>query len=176
MITAPWLQFASLLILAGIFSLLGFLALPKLIQLLLERFASSQIAIAYAQIVEPSLSSVQIIFGLAIADIILLLIKPILNLSFLEITLSLSIAIATFFLGYQLINRCFRFYIEENINKGRKLDAEILLGSTVMLNLALGFIVIAIFAETHEINIFSLLASIGIGREISMGTCRNKKL
>lgn len=163
MITAPWLQFASLLILAGIFSLLGFLALPKLIQLLLERFASSQIAIAYAQIVEPSLSLVQIIFGLAIADIILLLIKSILNLSFLEITLSLSIAIATFFLGYQLINRCFRFYIEENINKGRKLDAELLLGSKVMLNLALGFIVIAIFAETHEINIFSLLASIGIG-------------
>ncbi len=86
----PWLQILGLLILLGSLAFLGFLALPKLSQFLLERFASSQIAIAYKQIVEPSLLLIQIVFGLAIADIFLLQIKPIIKISFLEILLSLS--------------------------------------------------------------------------------------
>ena len=51
----PLLQIASLLVLLGSSAILVFLALPKLSQFLLERFASSHIAIAYLQIVEPSL-------------------------------------------------------------------------------------------------------------------------
>ncbi len=53
----PLLRIGGFLILLGS---LGFLALPKLSQLLLERFASSPIAIAYKQIVEPSLSLILI--------------------------------------------------------------------------------------------------------------------
>ena len=66
----PWLQLGNLLLLTGSLAFLGFLALPKLSQFLLERFASSQIAIAYKQIVEPSFSLIQTVFGLAIALLI----------------------------------------------------------------------------------------------------------
>ncbi len=162
-VIAPWLQLISLLVLIGILAFLGFLTLPKLSQFLLKRFASSEIEVAYEQIVEPSLSLIQIIWGLAIADILLLLIIPFAKVSFLEIPLSLSIAIATYFLGTQIITRVFSFYVENIVDKGRKIDAEFLIITRVLILLSVVFIVITIFAETHEIDIFGLLASIGIG-------------
>ena len=160
---APLLQLGGLLLLTGSLALLGFLALPKLSQFLLERFASSQMAIAYRQIVEPSLSLIQIVFGLAIADMLLLLLKPITKISFLEINLGLSVAIALCYLAYQLISRFFRFYVEDTVNQGRKLDADFFVVSKILAILAIFFVIITIFAETHEIDIFGLLASIGIG-------------
>ena len=159
----PWSQLISLLVLTGIFAFLGFLALPKLSQFLLERFASSEIAIAYKQLVEPSLSLIQIIWGLASADMLLLLVMPIAKISFLEIPLGLSIAIATYFLGSQIITRFFRLYVEDKVNKGRKIDAEFLVIIRVLVLLALVFVIITIFSEIHQIDIFGLLASIGIG-------------
>ena len=101
----PFLQVASLLVLTGSLAFLEFLAFPKLSQFLLERFASSQIAIDYKEIVEPSLPLIQKVFGLAIADIFLLLLKPIIKISFLETTLGLSVAIALCYLAHQLISR-----------------------------------------------------------------------
>ena len=160
---APLFEFGSLLVLAGSLAFLGFLAFPKLSQFLLERFASSEIAIAYKEIVEPSLSLIQIVLGIAIADILLLLTKSRTKISFLEIILSLSAAIMVIYLGYQLINRFFSFYVEEALNKGRKLDAEFFLIARILASLAIAIVVITIFAETHEIDIFGLLASIGIG-------------
>ncbi|MGK7948784.1 MAG: mechanosensitive ion channel family protein [Xenococcaceae cyanobacterium] len=160
---APLLQLGGLLLLTGSLALLGFLALPKLSQFLLERFASSQMAIAYRQIVEPSLSLIQIVFGLAIADLLLLLLKPITKISFLEINLGLSVAIALCYLAYQLISRFFRFYVEDTVNQGRKLDADFFVVSKILAILAIFFVIITIFAETHEIDILGLLASIGIG-------------
>ncbi len=159
----PWSQLIGLLVLTGIFAFLGFLALPKLSQFLLERFASSETAIAYKQLVEPSLSLIQIILGLAIADILLLLVRSIAKISFLEIPLGLSIAIATYFLGSQIITRFFSLYVEDKVNKGRKIDAEFLVIIRVLVLSALVFVIITIFSEIHQIDIFGLLASIGIG-------------
>ncbi len=160
---APLLQLGGLLLLTGSLAFLGFLAFPKLSQFLLERFTSSQIATAYRQIIEPDLSLIQSVFALAIADIIFLLVGQVAKISFLEILLSLSVAIATSYLGYKLIGKYFSLYVEDAVDKGRKLDAEFLLVIKVVANFVLVFIVIAIFAETHEIDIFGLLASIGIG-------------
>ena len=160
---SPLLQIGGFLILFGSLAFLGFLALPKLSEFLLERFASSPIAIAYKQIVEPSLSLIQTILGMAIADIFLLLVLPKNQASFLEFILGLSIAVALCYLGYQLISRFLRFYVEETIDKGRKIDADLFLVSKFLLTLAIFFIIITIFAETHKIDIFGLLASIGIG-------------
>ena len=162
----PWHQLGNLLLLVlltGSLAFLGFLALPRLSRFLLERFTSSQITIAYQQIIEPSISLIQIAFGLAIADIFLLLLRPITKISFLEITLGLSVTISICILAYQLISRVFRFYVEETVKKGRKLDADFFLISKITATLAVFFVVITIFAETHEIDIFGLLASIGIG-------------
>ena len=157
---APLLQLGRLLLLTGSLAFLSFLAVPKLSQFLLERFASSQIAIAYKQIIEPSLSLIQIVFGLAIADIILLFLKPVTQISFLEIILGLSVTLSLCTLAYRLISRCFRFYVEETFNQGRKLDADFFQVSKILANLAIFLVVITIFAETHEIDIFGLLASI----------------
>ncbi len=158
----PELQLISLLVLAGLLAFLGFLAFPKLSQFLLERFASPQTLLAYQQIVEPSLFLIQIVFGLAIADIILLLLKPIIKLYLLEINLSLTVAIIIVYLGYQLINRTFSIYIEDSLNKARKLDDEFFLGGKILANLVILFIVTTIFCKTHNIDIFALITSIGI--------------
>ncbi len=161
--SAPLLQLGSLLVLTGSLAFLGFLALPKLSQFLLERFASSQITIDYKEIVEPSLPLIQKVFGLAIADILLLLLRPVINTSPLEIFLGLSVAIALCYLAHQLISRFLRLYAEESFDKGRKLDADFFLVSKILATLAIFFVIVTIFAETHEIDIFGLLASIGIG-------------
>ncbi len=160
---SPLLQIGGFLILFCSLAFLGFLALPKLSEFLLKRFASSPIAIAYKQIVEPSLSLIQTIFGMAIADIFLLLVLPKNKVSFLEVILGFSIAIVLCYLASQLVNRFFQLYVERTIEKGRKIDADFFLITKVLVNLAIFFVIITIFAETHEIDIFGLLASIGIG-------------
>ena len=159
----PFLQVGSLLVLTGSLAFLGFLAFPKLSQFLLERFASSQIALDYKEIVEPSLPLIQKVFGLASADIFLLLLKPIIKISFLETTLGLSVALALCYLADRLIRSFLRLYGEESFGKGRKLDASFFVFSRILATLAISFVVITIFAKTHEIDIFGLLASIGVG-------------
>lgn len=159
----PYPQSSGLLVLVGGLSFLGFLMLPKLIKFAGEYLFSSKGVPSYLKLFEPYFSLFRILFGLVIADALLLLIRQIAPVSFLEFIFSLSIVIATCYLGIQVINRFYIQNLEKRVGAGRKLDLEFFLVSKTLVILALVFVVISIFAATHNINIFALLASLGIG-------------
>lgn len=158
-----YFQISGLLLMIGGLAFLGFLILPRLVNFLMERLSSSKIASSYKELIEPYFSWLRIVFGFVIADILLLLIKQIAVISFLESLISISIVIMTCYLGIQVINKFYIQKIENSIGTGRKLDVEFFSVSKTLVVLALIFVVIAVFDATHNIDIFALLASLGIG-------------
>lgn len=158
-----YFQVEGVLVLVGGLSFLGFLIMPKLTRFAVERLFSSDVRSGYERLFEPYFSLFRIVFGLAIADVLLLSMKQNALISFLEFFFGLSIVITTCYLGIQVINRFYIQSLEKSVGTGRKLDIEFFLISKTLVILALVFIVIAVFAATHNINIFALLASLGIG-------------
>lgn len=154
---------SGLLVLAGGLAFLGFLVLPKFVTFSMEHLFSSGIVSSYERLFKPSFFLFRIIFALVIADILLLLLKQIAAISFLEFPISLSIVIITCYLGIQVINRFYVQKIEKSVGTGRKLDVEFFSVSKTLVVLLLIFVVIAVFDATHNIDIFALLASLGIG-------------
>lgn len=141
----------------------GFLALPKLIALLFARLNSSKVQTSYQRFFEPHFPILRIGFGLAIADIFLLLIRQVVSISVLEFPVSVGIAAITCYIGIKVINLFYIQSLEESVSAGRKLDIEFFVVSRTFVILALIFSVITIFSATHDINIFALLASLGVG-------------
>lgn len=156
-------QISGILVLVGGIALLGFWMLPKLIQFSIEHLPSSEIALSYEKLFKPHFPLLRIAFGLIIADILLLLIKQIAAISFLEFLLSLSISIMTCYLGIKVINKFYLQKIEKSVGTGRKLDIEFFSISKTLVILSLVVVVVAIFDATHNIDVFALLASLGIG-------------
>lgn len=159
-----YFQVSGLFVLVGVVALLGFLMLPQLIRFSIEHLHSSKIAISYEKLFEPSLTLFRIGFGLVIADVLLLPEKQNAILSLPEFLTSLSIVVITSYTGIQVVNR---FYIQNlkeiSASKGRKLDIEFFSVSKALVILAFIFTVISIFAAIHNINIFAVLASLGVG-------------
>jgi len=159
-----YFQVTELLIPVAAVALLGVWVFPWLIKFSIEHLHSSKIAMLYEKLVDPFSILFRIGFGLIIADVLLLPAKATSVISFLEFLISLSIVITSFYLGIQIINR---FYIqnlkEESVSKGRKLDIEFFSVSRALVSLSFIFVVITVFAATHNINIFALLASLGVG-------------
>jgi MscS family membrane protein len=81
-----------------------------------------------------------------------------------EIPLSLSICIGLTWVGSQLFARFFESYLVAAVAKSnRKLNAGLLIAFKFLANSAIIFVVAIAFAQTHRINIFGLLASLGVG-------------
>lgn len=158
-----FLQIGSLLISIGAIALVGFLMFPRIIQSLIKRLLSPKVVPSYERLFEPHFLLLRLVFGLAIADALLLLIKQSASISAVEFPVSLSIVIITCYIGIQIINKLYLQNIEESVGSGRKLDIEFYLVSKTLVVLALIFAVVTIFSATHNINIFGLLASLGIG-------------
>jgi MscS family membrane protein len=159
----PFLQTSGLLMLATTIAALGFFALPKLTELLIQRLQSSQLATSYQQMVEPDFPLFRLGFGLIIADVLLLLLQQFTSASLLEFPLSLSIVGLACYLGIRIVNKFYLQNIEKSVGAGRKLDIEFFIVSRTLVILALIFVVVTVFAATHDINIFALLASLGVG-------------
>lgn len=81
-----------------------------------------------------------------------------------EILTSLILAIATSWLAAQLFKNFFDFYLLNAFFKsGQKISSELLILFKWLANLIIVFVAILIYAQTHQINVLGLLASLGIG-------------
>lgn len=156
-------QASGLLILTAGLALLVFLVLPRLIQFSIKTLSSSRLVSAYKNLLQPSFPLIRISFTLIVADVLLLLMKQFASIAILEFFVGLSITIAISYLGIQVTNRFYIQNIERSVGTGRKLDIEFFLVSKTLVILSLIFVVVAVFATTHNINIFALLASLGVG-------------
>ncbi len=105
-----------------------------------------------------------IVIVLLITDIILWISTLASKFSSLELMVSLSLVITTSWLVFQIIKQTFDIYLLETaVEKGKKVNSELLIIGKYVANLLAIILIIIVFAETHEINVFGLIASLGVG-------------
>lgn len=158
------------LIPVGLAIILVFIALPQLINLLLRLgkwVVASEIRELYQKIVHPQKDLLQLIILLLAADGILLITKHLIYkaefIGLIEIPVGLCTAFVVAWLGYRSFERFFQIYLTTTALSGRKVNEQLLIVSK-FLSVALFFLTITIiFSQVHQINILSLIASLGIG-------------
>ncbi len=156
----------GILIAIGILALIGFISLKTLIvDPMFRRFFSPEKSELYQQIFSPYKLIIFLVLGLAVAEFVLLSIPLSPLLSTLELILSLSLAITGSWLASQVFKQFFDIYIVNTAarKKGRSVNSEFLLVGKFLANGVIIIIAVIAFAQTHKINIFGLLASLGVG-------------
>ncbi|MDJ0736989.1 MAG: mechanosensitive ion channel [Nostocaceae cyanobacterium] len=149
---------------AGIFTIIASIFLPKLIDSAIERLISPQLKEVYQQVFAPYENQLVLVVVLAIVDIIILITPLYEWLKLLEILLGLSIAITISWLGFRIFRQFFDIYLlNAALRTQKKLDSEILILGKFLANATIILIVIFLFAQTHQINLIGLFASLGIG-------------
>lgn len=102
------------------------------------------------------------IFFLIFIDMTLLIIPKNNFLKYLEYGIGLSIAIIIVTLGSRLFNKLSQAYLSESaIN--RKINGELFVVANIVADGLIFLIVLSVFAQTHQVNLLALTASLGIG-------------
>ncbi len=141
------------------------LVIPKLVQFLISRFLPGEIREAYQQIVVPYQGWIAISFLLTVGDIVLLLIPDKPTWLFIsEFFLGAAIGINICFLAFAVFNKFFGGYLLDLAIRGQgNANSEVLAFIKFIANFLIVLIVIFIFAQSHDLNLTGLIASIGIG-------------
>ena len=153
-----------MLVLGGIFVSIGIVFLPRVISLLIQRLFTLQAKVAYEQIVMPYQSWLGVIALLAAVDLTVLIFPTPDWLEYIEIPLSLFLSVAISWVGSRLFRQFFDIYLlDAALQSKRKVNSELLLLGKLLANTIIILLVVFIFAQTHRINIFGLIASLGVG-------------
>jgi MscS family membrane protein len=159
-ITATEVKILSVLAVVAIAVFLIGLISPALVGWTLRTFVSQESGDFYQSILKPSRWLISIVLFLITVDLIVIVLDlP----EFTEVGVSLILSI----LGAWLGTRLFRKFIDDYLvnivfQRGGKVN-ELIIVSRFVVNTAIILGAIIIFCETHEINIFGLIASLGIG-------------
>jgi len=158
----------QLFVLLGLFGLLVMvfgLIVPRVVRFLFFQFLPEELQEAYQQIIVPYQRWIIISLLLSIGDIILLLIpNKAIWLSISEFFVGAGIAINICFLAFALFNKFFGSYLLDLAIRGQgNANSELLAFIKFIANALIILIVIFIFAESHDLNLTGLIASIGIG-------------
>ena len=153
----------------GLAIVLVIVALPQILRLLVsfrENIATSETQKIYQRIINPDQALLQSIILLLLADIILLvthrLVPKLQSINIIEFPVGLSVSLVIGWLGYRLVERFFKIYLTEITQNGQKLNSDLLIVAKGLTFFLFLFIIITIFSQAHEINIFGLIASLGI--------------
>lgn len=153
-----WLGAAGIVALA-----VGYLFF-RLVKLAVDRWISPQASEIYHRIIDPYKNWLATIAILAIADLAWLAIASSEYAAIVEIPLSLSLAILVSWLGSRVFKQFFEVYLlDKTLKSGRKTNSELLLIAKLLVNLSIIIIALVIFAQTHQINILGVVASLGVG-------------
>ncbi len=144
----------------GIVALIGIRQLPELI----GKIVSTEIFEVYKIVISPNKSLIGVVIALGISEITLLAVTPYSELYILEITLSIILTITTTWLGYQIVKQFFDVYlIEAAFRSGRKANSDLFIVGKFLANFIIIVLAIIIFAQTHQVNVFGIIASLGVG-------------
>lgn len=157
-------QLLFLLGFAGILIGVGGFYLPRLLDLLLERLMTTQLQDAYQKVLEPYKSLFGLLTILAIVDFILLASAKTKFFNLIELPIGIGLTITISWLGSRIFKRFFDVYLlDATIKSGRKINSELLILGKIIANLLIVVVVILVFAQTHQINLLGLVASLGVG-------------
>ena len=158
------ITFGIFLILVFFSIVIGRYASLFFVRFVIRRFSPQKVGIVYDKIVAP----VEGVFRLAGTLILVALSLSILKeyrafYGFLRFFLDLSLVLSLAWLSSRLVRQVMRVYGLEIIRKlGREVD-ELLLVFETLINILIGFIAAVAFAQSQNINLVGLLASVGIG-------------
>ncbi|MCM0592255.1 MAG: mechanosensitive ion channel family protein [Gloeotrichia echinulata DVL01] len=99
---------------------------------------------------------------LILLDLTLLIIPKPNWVNYIELALSVLVAITTGWLSSRLFKRFYDTYLQENA-LSRKINSELLIVINLIADAVIFIIIFFIFAQTHQINVFALTASLGLG-------------
>ncbi|MGK7884349.1 MAG: mechanosensitive ion channel family protein [Crocosphaera sp.] len=153
----------------GLAIILVIIALPQILRLLLslrESITTAETQEIYQRIINPDQALLQSIILLLLADIILLvthrLVPKLQSINIIEFPIGVSVSLVISWIGYRLIERFFTIYLTEITQNGQKLNSDLLIVAKGLTFFVFLFIIITIFSQAHQINIFGLIASLGI--------------
>ncbi|BAZ19950.1 MscS mechanosensitive ion channel [Kalymmatonema gypsitolerans NIES-4073] len=146
------------------FCLLFFLVFlfKKMSQFMTTRFLSTQGTRMYNKVVSDYQNLLVLTVVLVLIDLTLLLIPKPNWLNYLEFALALLVAIMVGWLTSRLFEKFYQAYLQENA-LSRKINAELLMVGNVVADTAIFLIIFFIFAQTHQVNVLGLTASLGLG-------------
>ncbi|NET45064.1 mechanosensitive ion channel domain-containing protein [Okeania sp. SIO2B3] len=148
------------IVVIGIVTIIGIRKLPEL----MERIISTEISEAYKIIISPNKSLIGVVIAIAISEITLLVVTPYSQISIIEITLSLILTITTTWLGFQFAKQFFDVYlIEAAFRTAQKANSDLFIVGKFITNFIIIVLAIIIFAQTHQVNVFGIIASLGVG-------------
>ena len=149
----------SFLLIAG----LSYRQLPKVTDVLMQRFFSAEVRDIYQHVVIPNGGRLSWTIAITIADIMILAIPTPRWMKLLEFPLGLLVAISISFLGFKLYKDLFeRFLLGVALEDQTKINIELLTLGNFLARTVIVLIVIFLFAETHQINLIGLVASLGV--------------
>ncbi|MDJ0692919.1 mechanosensitive ion channel domain-containing protein [Mastigocoleus sp. MO_188.B34] len=157
-------KIATVICLVGIVTIAVSIFLPKISELAIERLTSLQFQEIYHQVLMPYQNQIILVVLLTVIDVIIL-ISPLEEwLKLFELIFGLVIAIIVIWLALRIFKQFFDVYLlNAALRTQRRLDSEILILAKFLVNATIILIVVFIFAQTHQINLVGLLASLGIG-------------
>ncbi|WP_204153805.1 mechanosensitive ion channel domain-containing protein [Leptolyngbya sp. CCY15150] len=128
------------------------------------RLNPAALATAYRMFLQPHLGWLKVVIILLLADLSLLIAPAAGRLKALEFTVALGLAIAIGFLGTGIFRSYFSNYLlNATVKTGTKTSSELLILIRLLTNIGIIVVTAIIFAQTHDINLFGLVASLGIG-------------
>ena len=143
---------------------LTYTRIPILINSLSAGFLSEELSDIYNNAIIPYRDWFNWTFALIVLDLLILAAPTPDWLLVFESPIGLAIAIAMTLLGFKIFESFFDDYFLESVFGGRqKIDSELLALVKFLVKFAFVLIIIFIFAETHKINVFGLVASLGVG-------------
>ncbi|MBU7582022.1 MAG: mechanosensitive ion channel [Nostoc sp. TH1S01] len=135
-----------------------------LIKILFQRWKFIQVEDIYQKLLKPHKNLFITVLLIIIIDSIILVLPNNSWTNSLEIIVSLSLVIASSWLAAQIFKSFFDFYLlNAAFKSGQKISSELLILLRWVANITIIVVAILIYAQTHQINILGLLASLGLG-------------
>ncbi len=137
---------------------------PKAFAYFLKGFSSDEFREISENVIVPYRDWLNLIFVLVLLDGLILVTPTPLWLGVIESPLGLAIAIGMTLLGFKIFESFFAGYILEKVfGEQKKIDSELLAWVKASAKFTFALAIIFIFAQTHNINVIGLAASLGIG-------------
>lgn len=138
--------------------------LPKLFRVIRESIIPEEISTIYQKVVAPFQNWIALTSFLIATDISFQYFLEVKWINIVEVPLALVIAGLISWVGASIFSRYFDAYLlDAAIQSKRKINSELLLLGKIIVNASIILIVIIIFAQTHQVNLFGLVASLGVG-------------
>ena len=154
----------GLLLFAASLALLGLLTLPRLILSLIRRILNPANFETAKKFLDPYKNLFRGVMGLALAEVAFLTLEPPAELAIIEVMLSLTLTVTAGWLASGLFRQFFNVYaLDLAFKSGRKVNSELFIAGKYIANFIIVVLAIIIFAETHQINVFGIVASLGVG-------------